>query len=84
MKDDVDINMLTMEQYLALVQDNIRPGMVKPKIGNDVEFEINSNFMRELRRKLFKGTNDEDVHEHSVPYYTQGASLEMDKQTFNR
>nr|GEY59591.1 hypothetical protein [Tanacetum cinerariifolium] len=64
MKDDVDINMLTMDQYLALVQDNIRPGVVKPKIGNDVEFEINSNFMRELRRKLFKGTNDEDVHEH--------------------
>ncbi|GJT37502.1 reverse transcriptase domain-containing protein [Tanacetum coccineum] len=38
--------------------------MVKPKIGNDVEFEINSNFMRELRRKLFKGTDDEDAHEH--------------------
>nr|GEW86260.1 hypothetical protein [Tanacetum cinerariifolium] len=37
---------------------------MKPKIGNDVEFEINSNFMRELRRKLFKGTDDEDVHEH--------------------
>ncbi|GKB38141.1 hypothetical protein Tco_0883083 [Tanacetum coccineum] len=64
MEDDVDINMLTMEQYLAWVQDYIRPGVVKPKIGNDVEFEINSNFMRELRRKLFKGTDDEDAHEH--------------------
>ncbi|GJS63083.1 hypothetical protein Tco_0677647 [Tanacetum coccineum] len=53
-----------MEQYLAWVQDNIRQGMVKPKIGKDVEFEINSNFMRELRRKLFKGTDDEDAHEH--------------------
>ncbi|GJY06852.1 reverse transcriptase domain-containing protein [Tanacetum coccineum] len=56
MEDDVDINTLTMEQYLAWVQDDIRPGVVKPKIGNDVEFEINSNFMRELRRKLFKGS----------------------------
>ncbi|GKC85799.1 hypothetical protein Tco_1141516 [Tanacetum coccineum] len=64
MEDDVDINTLTMEQYLAWVQDNIRPGMVKPKIGNDVEFEINSNCMRELRRKLFKGTDDEDAHKH--------------------
>ncbi|GKA63107.1 hypothetical protein Tco_0762713 [Tanacetum coccineum] len=64
MEDDVDINTLTIEQYLAWVQDDIRPGMVKPKIGNDVEFEINSNFVRELRRKLFKGTDDEDVHEH--------------------
>nr|GEU81194.1 calmodulin-interacting protein 111 isoform X1 [Tanacetum cinerariifolium] len=62
--DDVDINTLTLEQYLAWVEDDIRPGVVKPKIGNDVEFEINSKFMRELRRKLFKGTDDEDAHEH--------------------
>ncbi|GJT43205.1 RNA-directed DNA polymerase, eukaryota, nucleotide-binding alpha-beta plait domain protein [Tanacetum coccineum] len=64
MEDDVDINTLTIEQYLAWVQDDIRPGVVKPKIGNDVKFEINSNFMRELRHKLFKGTDDEDAHEH--------------------
>nr|GEX27903.1 hypothetical protein [Tanacetum cinerariifolium] len=32
--------------------------------------------MRELRRKLFKGTDDED----SVSYYTQGALLEMDNR----
>ncbi|GKE31144.1 hypothetical protein Tco_1450466 [Tanacetum coccineum] len=64
MEDDVDINTLIIEQYLAWVQDDIRPGVVKPKIGNDVEFEINSNFMRELRRKLFKGTDDEDAHKH--------------------
>ncbi|GJV12337.1 hypothetical protein Tco_1353878, partial [Tanacetum coccineum] len=64
MEDDVDINSLTIEQYLAWVQDDIRPGVIKPKISNDVEFEINSNFMRELRRKLFKGTDDEDAHEH--------------------
>ncbi|GJY53670.1 reverse transcriptase domain-containing protein [Tanacetum coccineum] len=53
-----------MEQYLVWVKEDIRPGVVKPKIGNDVEFEINSNFIRELRRKLFKGTDDEDAHEH--------------------
>ncbi|GKC32401.1 hypothetical protein Tco_1039695 [Tanacetum coccineum] len=53
-----------MEQYLAWVQDDIRPGVVKPKIGNDVEFEINTNFMRELRRKLFKGTDNEHAYKH--------------------
>ncbi|GJX69885.1 reverse transcriptase domain-containing protein [Tanacetum coccineum] len=53
-----------MEQHLAWVQDDIRLGVVKPKIFNDIEFEINSNFMRELRRKLFKGIDDEDAHEH--------------------
>ncbi|GJY59551.1 hypothetical protein Tco_0459443 [Tanacetum coccineum] len=52
-----------MEQYLARVQDDIRLGVVNPKIDNDVEFEINSNFIRELRRKLFKGTDDKVAHE---------------------
>ncbi|GKB84118.1 calmodulin-interacting protein 111 isoform X1 [Tanacetum coccineum] len=53
-----------MEQYLALIKDNFRSGVVKPEIGNDIEFEINSNFIRELRCKLFKDTDDEDAHEH--------------------
>nr|GEX18472.1 hypothetical protein [Tanacetum cinerariifolium] len=63
-QDDIDINTLTMEQYLAWVQDDIIPGVVKPNIRNDIKFETNSNFMRELRCKLFKGTDDEDAHEH--------------------
>ncbi|GKG35043.1 hypothetical protein Tco_0440197, partial [Tanacetum coccineum] len=53
-----------MDLYLALIQDNIRPCIVKPKIDGDVKFEINGNFMRELRCKLFKGNDDEDAHEH--------------------
>nr|GEW00083.1 hypothetical protein [Tanacetum cinerariifolium] len=64
MEDDVDINTLTMEQYLAWVHDDIKPGVVKPKVDNDVEFEINRNFMRELKCKVFKGTDDEDAHKH--------------------
>nr|GEX74961.1 hypothetical protein [Tanacetum cinerariifolium]GEX74971.1 hypothetical protein [Tanacetum cinerariifolium] len=65
MGDDVDISALTIEQYLALIQDNNRLGIVKPKIGDDVKFKINSNFMRELRRKLFVETDDKDAHEHA-------------------
>ncbi|GKD29681.1 hypothetical protein Tco_1240459 [Tanacetum coccineum] len=53
-----------MEQYMALIQDNIIPGTVKPEINGDIKFEINGKFIRELRRKLFKGTYDEDAHEH--------------------
>ncbi|GKB67686.1 hypothetical protein Tco_0929098, partial [Tanacetum coccineum] len=70
MEDDVDISALTMEQYIALISDDIKPGIVKPKIGDDVEFEINANFMRELRRKLFVGTDDEDAYEHVHIFYT--------------
>nr|GEV82200.1 hypothetical protein [Tanacetum cinerariifolium] len=64
MRDDVDISTLTIEQYLALIQDKNISGIVKPKIGDDVEFEINRNFMSELRRKFFTVTDDEDAHEH--------------------
>ncbi|GKB09846.1 hypothetical protein Tco_0843769 [Tanacetum coccineum] len=52
--DDVDINTLTIKQYLAWVQEDIRPGVVKSKIGNDVEFEINSNFMRKIKTKTLQ------------------------------
>ncbi|GKF31848.1 hypothetical protein Tco_0101646 [Tanacetum coccineum] len=61
---DDDISTLTIEQYLALIQDNNRSGIVKPKIGDDVEFKINNNFIRELRCKRFAGTDDEDAHKH--------------------
>ncbi|GJW26534.1 hypothetical protein Tco_0040345 [Tanacetum coccineum] len=64
MGDDVNINTLPMEQYLALIQDKIRLGIVKPEINGDVEFEINGHFMRDLRCKLFKGIDDEDAHKH--------------------
>ncbi|GJS12363.1 hypothetical protein Tco_0369159 [Tanacetum coccineum] len=68
MKDGVDISALTIEQYIALIPDDIKPGIVNPKIGDDVEFEINANFMRELRLKLFAGTDDEDAYEHEKAY----------------
>ncbi|GKE00588.1 ribonuclease H-like domain-containing protein, partial [Tanacetum coccineum] len=70
MGDDVDISMLTIKQYLALIQDNNRLGIVKPEISNDVKFKINSSFMRELRRKLLK----------SIFYYPQGVGLEVEKR----
>ncbi|GKA69434.1 hypothetical protein Tco_0775498 [Tanacetum coccineum] len=41
-----------------------RPDMVIPVLGNDVDFEIKSQFMSELRCNLFAGTDDEDAHEH--------------------
>ncbi|GKF23993.1 hypothetical protein Tco_0076315, partial [Tanacetum coccineum] len=63
MEDDVDISALTIEKYIALIPDDIKLGIVNPKIGDDVEFEINANIIRELRRKLFAGTDDEDAYE---------------------
>ncbi|GJW74092.1 hypothetical protein Tco_0133462, partial [Tanacetum coccineum] len=64
MENDVDMSALTIEQYLALISDDIKPCIVNPKIDDDVEFEIYANFMKELRRKLFVGTDDKDAYEH--------------------
>ncbi|GKA00247.1 ribonuclease H-like domain-containing protein [Tanacetum coccineum] len=64
MENEVDISTLTLEQYIALIPDDIKLGTVNPKIDDDVEFEINANFMSELRSKLFTGTYGEDAYEY--------------------
>ncbi|GJU21249.1 hypothetical protein Tco_1154591 [Tanacetum coccineum] len=60
----VDVDTLTMKQYLALSRENQAPGMVKPEIGGNVIFEIKSQFMRELREDTFFENKDEDAHDH--------------------
>ncbi|GKA81655.1 hypothetical protein Tco_0788347 [Tanacetum coccineum] len=60
----VDVDTLTMEQYLALSRENQAPGVVKPKIRGNVNFKIKSQFMRELREDTFSGNKDEDAHDH--------------------
>ncbi|GKB45914.1 reverse transcriptase domain-containing protein [Tanacetum coccineum] len=52
------------EQYPALTQGNQEPGVVKPEIGRNVNFEIKSQFMRELREDTFSGNKNDDAHEH--------------------
>ncbi|GKA63321.1 hypothetical protein Tco_0762927 [Tanacetum coccineum] len=53
-----------MEQYLALNRGNQAPGVVKPEIGGNVNFEIKSQFMLELREDTFSGNKNDDAHEH--------------------
>ncbi|GKA43842.1 putative reverse transcriptase domain-containing protein [Tanacetum coccineum] len=53
MMGEVDINTLTMEQYLALTCGNQAPGVLKPELGGNVNFEIKSQFKRELREDTF-------------------------------
>ncbi|GJS25567.1 hypothetical protein Tco_0454199 [Tanacetum coccineum] len=40
-------------------------GVVKPEIGGNVNFEINSQFMRELREDTFSGNKNDDAYEHA-------------------
>ncbi|GJY91038.1 hypothetical protein Tco_0506234 [Tanacetum coccineum] len=59
-----EIDNLTMEQYIALTRGNQAPGVVKLEIGGNVNFEIKSQFMRELREDTFSGNKNNDAHEH--------------------
>nr|GFA53867.1 hypothetical protein [Tanacetum cinerariifolium] len=60
----VDINTLIMEHYIALLQENQAPSVIKPKIGDNVNFKIKSQFMRELREDTFSENKNEDAHNH--------------------
>ncbi|GJT46117.1 hypothetical protein Tco_0954832 [Tanacetum coccineum] len=82
----VDINALTTEQYLALSRENQAPGVVKPEIEGNVNFEIKSQFIRELREETFFRNKNEDAHDHvdqvlnivslfNIPRVTQDAVL---------
>ncbi|GKC43746.1 hypothetical protein Tco_1061468 [Tanacetum coccineum] len=59
-----EIDNLAMEQYLTLTRGNQAPGMVKPEIASNVNIEIKSQFMRELREDTFSGNKNDDAHEH--------------------
>ncbi|GJS37548.1 hypothetical protein Tco_0535930 [Tanacetum coccineum] len=59
-----EIDNLAMEQYLALTIGNQTPAVVKPEIGGNVNFEIKSQFMRELRENTFSKNKNDDAHEH--------------------
>ncbi|GJQ89991.1 hypothetical protein Tco_0001130 [Tanacetum coccineum] len=82
----VDVNTLTVKQYLALLRENQAPGVVKPEIRGNVNFEIKSQFMRELREDTFSGNKDEDAQDHidrvlsivglfNIPEVTKDADL---------
>ncbi|GJU02228.1 hypothetical protein Tco_1112566 [Tanacetum coccineum] len=59
-----EIDNLTMKQYLALTRGNQAPGVVKPEITGNMDFEIKSQFMRELSEDTFSGNKNDDTHEH--------------------
>ncbi|GJV22540.1 hypothetical protein Tco_1371560 [Tanacetum coccineum] len=62
--DEGEIDNLTMEQYLTLPRGNQAPGVVKPENGGNVNFEIKSQFMRELREDTFSRNKNDDAHKH--------------------
>ncbi|GJU75261.1 hypothetical protein Tco_1272331 [Tanacetum coccineum] len=52
------------DPVLALTRRNQAPGVVKPEIEGNVNFEIKSLFMREFREYILSGNKNDDTHEH--------------------
>nr|GEY12238.1 hypothetical protein [Tanacetum cinerariifolium] len=59
-----EIDNLTVEQYLTLTRGIQAPGMVKLEIRGNVNFEIKSQFIRELREDTFFRNKNHDAHKH--------------------
>ncbi|GKC66814.1 hypothetical protein Tco_1099412 [Tanacetum coccineum] len=62
--NEIDIETLTLEQYLALNRNNSQVGVKRPEIEKNIVFEIKSQLLRELRKNTFSGGKTEDAMEH--------------------
>ncbi|GKB50817.1 retrovirus-related pol polyprotein from transposon TNT 1-94 [Tanacetum coccineum] len=65
--NEIDIETLTLEQYLALNRNNSQVGVKRPGIEKNIVFEIKSQLLRELRENTFSGGKTEDAMEHEQP-----------------
>ncbi|GJU95960.1 putative reverse transcriptase domain-containing protein [Tanacetum coccineum] len=54
----------TMEQYMSKTQADYGSGIARPRIEDRDNFELKSQFLKELRTNTFSGSDHEDVNEH--------------------
>ncbi|GJY05774.1 reverse transcriptase domain-containing protein [Tanacetum coccineum] len=54
----------TMEQYMSKTQADYGSGVARPKIEDNDNFELKSQFLKELRTNTFSGSDHEDATEH--------------------
>nr|GEV88737.1 DNA damage-inducible protein 1-like [Tanacetum cinerariifolium] len=62
--NEIDIETLMLEQYLALNRNNSQEGVKRPGNGENLGFEINSQLLREIRENTLSGGKNEDAMEH--------------------
>ncbi|GJU12008.1 retrovirus-related pol polyprotein from transposon TNT 1-94 [Tanacetum coccineum] len=54
----------TMEQYMIKTRTDYGSGVARPKIDNKDIFEQKGQFLKELRKNTFSGSDNEDTNEH--------------------
>ncbi|GJS35742.1 zinc knuckle CX2CX4HX4C containing protein [Tanacetum coccineum] len=65
--NEIDIETLTLEQYLAQNHNNSQVGVKRHGIEKNIILEIKSQLLRKLRENTFSGGNTEDATEHDQP-----------------
>ncbi|GKD82355.1 hypothetical protein Tco_1349194 [Tanacetum coccineum] len=51
----------TMEQYMSKTCGNYKSGVVRPKINDKTHFELKGQYLKELRKNTFSGSEHEEV-----------------------
>ncbi|GKD65846.1 hypothetical protein Tco_1307954 [Tanacetum coccineum] len=54
----------TMEQYMSKTRGNYGSGVVRPKINDKTHFELKGQYLKELHKNTFSGSEHEDANEH--------------------
>ncbi|GJW55975.1 homeodomain-like protein [Tanacetum coccineum] len=62
--NEIDIETLTLEQYLAQNHNNSQVGVNRHGFEKNIILEIKSQLLRKLRENTFSGGNTEDATEH--------------------
>ncbi|GJW55955.1 hypothetical protein Tco_0102686 [Tanacetum coccineum] len=63
-KETIEIMMETMEQYMSKTGGNYGSRVVGPKINDNTYFELKGQYLKELCKNTFSGSEHEDTHEH--------------------
>ncbi|GKE00759.1 hypothetical protein Tco_1388742, partial [Tanacetum coccineum] len=65
LKEEVAESMAeTMERYMSKTQADYGSEVARPKIKDKDNFELEGQFLKELRTNTFNGSDHEDVNEH--------------------
>ncbi|GJZ41854.1 putative nucleotidyltransferase, ribonuclease H [Tanacetum coccineum] len=68
-KKMVNINDMTMEEYMARTRTEHGAGVVRPRIEDDTPFKIKGHIYKEIKNISFSVTEEEDAYEHIEKFW---------------
>ncbi|GKB45501.1 hypothetical protein Tco_0896254 [Tanacetum coccineum] len=74
----------TMEEYMNKIREDYDFGIARPKVNEKARFELNGQFLKELRDNAFSGTNGEDSVEHIEKFLKIVDSLDIPNVTHDQ